>query len=275
MADRTQGGGAAGSTVTTFTLGGYNVVEPRQLTTRRFTMLLWGSAGCGKTTLAATAPGRKLYIQFDPGGAKVIAERQDCSIVDLSAERPTITDKLKLENPLGIERYVKEQGFDTVIIDSLSTLANLCLENGISSGRYTGATLETPGLQAYGHRNSQLLEIVKQFFRATGRTNTNLIFIAHEDRPEKDSKGNTIFITIMLGGSLPEYSSLHPDEVWWMQDTGKDRKIAIRPIRMRKPMKSRMFKMTGEPEFILRPNASIAQWYEQYTIAGHPIDIPT
>ena len=264
-------GSAAGTTQ--FTLGGFNVIEPRQLATRRFTMLLWGPSGCGKTTLAASAPGRKLYLQFDPGGAKVIAERTDCSIVDLSAERPYITDKLKLENPLGIERYIKENNIDTLVIDSLTTLSNLCLENAISRGQYTGATLETPGLQAYGHRNAQLLEIVKQMLRATGRTQTNLIFIAHEDRPERDKKGNILHITLMLGGVLPEYSSLNVDEVWWMNDTGKVRKIAIRNSYTRKPMKSRMFKMNGEPEFIIR-NEGIADWYAQYTAEGRPIDVP-
>ena len=39
-----------------------------QETVRRFSAVLWGPAGMGKTTLAMTAPGRKALINFDPDG---------------------------------------------------------------------------------------------------------------------------------------------------------------------------------------------------------------
>lgn len=254
-------------------LGGISIVRPNQIASKRFTMLLWGPSGCGKTTLASTAPGKKLYIQFDPGGTKVLADNNDTEVLDLSDQRPSITDRLKGENPLGIEKFITDNGITTVVLDSLTTLSNLCLENAVRLGSYKGSTLETPGLQAYGHRNAQLLEIVKQLLRSTGKTNTNLILIAHENTPEKDKEGVVIYISIMLGGALPEYTSLNLDEVWWMQDTGKDRRIAIRPVRSRKPMKSRMFKMTGEPEFMVR-HEGIGDWYDRYIREGRPIDVP-
>lgn len=34
----------------------------------RMFVLVWGNSGCGKTSLAATGPGEKAYIQFDPQG---------------------------------------------------------------------------------------------------------------------------------------------------------------------------------------------------------------
>ena len=38
-------------------LGGIEITTPKTQT-RRFTSLIWGSSGAGKTTLAATAPGK-------------------------------------------------------------------------------------------------------------------------------------------------------------------------------------------------------------------------
>ena len=44
-------------------------------------LLLWGASGTGKTTLACTAPGKKLLILFDPDGDASIAERDDVDVV--------------------------------------------------------------------------------------------------------------------------------------------------------------------------------------------------
>src|SRR5438445_10901318 len=48
-------------------VGGYKV-EDAQDAPKRLAMLLWGVAGTFKTTLAATAPGKKLWLLFDDGG---------------------------------------------------------------------------------------------------------------------------------------------------------------------------------------------------------------
>ena len=50
----------------------------------RMSMILWGDAGCGKTTLAATAPGRKLFIALDPDGDMSI---DTCLIGNVSTSR--------------------------------------------------------------------------------------------------------------------------------------------------------------------------------------------
>jgi hypothetical protein len=41
-------------------------------------------------------------------------------------------------------------------------------------------------------------------------------------------------------------------EVWHITDDGKSRKVMIRPGRMRKPMKTRMFDATTTTEFTLK-----------------------
>ena len=50
----------------------------------RMSMILWGDAGCGKTTLAATAPGRKLFIALDPDGDMSIRHMPDWERVNLT-----------------------------------------------------------------------------------------------------------------------------------------------------------------------------------------------
>ena len=50
----------------------------------RLTMLLWGSAGAGKTTYAATAPGDKLWFSFGDSEHASVAGRSDVFVMDLS-----------------------------------------------------------------------------------------------------------------------------------------------------------------------------------------------
>jgi hypothetical protein len=81
----------------------------------------------------------------------------------------------------------------------------------------------------------------------------NIIFITHEDDAGvKDKEGNILHITMLLGGKLGQQTSLQISEVWFMQDDGKQRKVLLRPGRMRKPMKSRMFNVEKDIEFVLQ-----------------------
>ncbi len=55
------------------------------LSSTRVALLLWGASGCGKTTLASTAPGTKLWILFDQDGANSLAGRDDYVVLDLTS----------------------------------------------------------------------------------------------------------------------------------------------------------------------------------------------
>jgi hypothetical protein len=255
----------------------------------RLALLIWGSAGCGKTTLAQTAPRPILYLQFDPGGHKSIINMDGIHRFDLSGENSSITNKLMKDNPLGIEQYIKDHGIKSVIVDSTTTLSDLCLENAITYGvpgvrlhldSGKPITREAPGLNGYGHRNAQMLEIVKQVMRSTVRTNTNLIFLAHEAAPEKDPKGTVLFITVLLGGTLPEFVGLNLDEIWFMNQDEKDYRVCVRPARMRKPMKTRMFDLNSGIEWkwqynpITGEGLTLEKIFDTYRKAGTKIPIP-
>src|SRR5690606_30625195 len=104
----------------------------------------------------------------------------------------------------------------------------------------------------------------------------------HEDAPVTNDDGQVLFITMQLGGKLPDQTSLQMSEVWFMNDTEKGRRIAVRPCRSRKPMKTRMFDTSKGYEFIWKydinkpdPKYEIAYWYEQWRESGKKIPIPS
>ena len=83
----------------------------------------------------------------------------------------------------------------------------------------------------------------------------------------------------MLGGQLPNITSKDISEVWNVRDHGGKRYIAIRPERMRSPMKSRMFDMSGKTAFEWWYNANnnvgptLAEWWDNY-VKGNYAKLP-
>jgi len=264
-------------------LSGLPVLTPTQRV-QRLSILLWGTSGCGKTTLAATAPGRKLWINFDPDGTETLLGRDDILVIDFSTEKNDVVAKFREENPIRIEKFIAEQNIDTVVFDSLTSYGEKALHYGVKMAQGTtkgrSATLEDPGFSGYGNKNTWTRLAVKNLLQSTGKLNKHCIFIAHEDKPTTNEQGTVLFISIMLGSALNEQIPVSLSEIWHMSDTGKKRMIAIRPCRMRKPMKTRMFKTTGEPEFAWHYNAetwegdTIEKWYNEWIARGSKIDLP-
>lgn len=252
---------------------GNRTIGPVNTDDAAIALLLWGDAGCGKTTLASTAPGKKLWILFDRDGALSLAGRDDVVVLDLSGEKHSVVASLKNDNVMGLEKVLTDHPeIETVVLDSLTALAVLATENAVAE--VNSATNENPGLKGYGHRNAVVLRIFTALMRLTKRLNRHIVFIAHEDTPEKDEKGVVQFITLALGGKQTNQISLALNEVWWMRDTGKERWIAVRPCRTRKPMKSRMFDGATTPEFQFRYDADkrsgdgIEQWFKAWKKGG-------
>jgi phage nucleotide-binding protein len=238
----------------------------------RVALLLWGDAGCGKTTLASTAPGKKLWVQFDPDGVLSLRGRDDIVVLDLSGEKHAVVEALKSDDPMGLEKVLKEHPeIKTVVIDSLTALARLAMESAVAN--LPKATHEQPGLQGYGYRNTVVLRIVTSFMRLTKRLNRHIILIAHEDTATMDDKGVVQYVTLALGGKQTNQIALALNEVWWMSDTGKEYRIAVRPCRTRKPMKTRMFDSSAL-EFVWKYNVAkwsgdgIESWFEAWKENG-------
>lgn len=255
-------------------LAGLEVVTPKERI-KRFSLLLWGGSGGGKTTLAATAPGKKLWINFDPDGTDAVANRDDILLVDFAARPNDCVEHFKENDPIRLTNFLKEDpSIETVVFDSLTTFADKALSHGIvkaqktQKGKYS--TIEDPGYSGYGNKNTWIRLCIKNLLRTTATVNRNIIFIAHEDKPLLDKEGHVISISIMLGSSLNEQVPIDFSEIWNLSDTGTERRIAVRNCRLRKPVKSRMFFTNKQPEFLwdydaeTGKGATIAEWYQQW-----------
>jgi predicted transcriptional regulator len=237
-------------------------------------MTLWGDAGCGKTTLAATAPGNKLFLLFDPDGDQSIRNMPGWQRIDMSGEDSIdIAKEAMKPEPFGIHRILEDQHIDTVIVDSLTKFSEHALRYAVNVS--AKSTLLMPGLNGYGARNVCVGSFVSNMLRITKKLNKHLIFITHERDADRNDDGAIIGVSMMLGGQLPNVTSKDISEVWNMRDHGGKRYIAIRPERFRAPMKSRMFDMTSKTNFEWSYNSNtnkgprIDEWWTTYVDGGY------
>jgi AAA domain len=257
-------------------------------TPKRMTIVLWGQAGCGKTTYSATAPGQKLWLSFGDGEHTSIEDRKDVDVMHLYRyDYADVLENRHTTNPFGLDRILKErEDIQTVVCDSLTAISDMALRRAVDldlrTEKHKKPTMEEPGWTAYGGRNAITLALMNRLLNVTAKHGVHLIMTAHEADPEKDKAGIPQFYTIMLGGKMVTNVTWRISEFWFMSEDSKGRQIAVRPTRKRKPMKSRMFKGTGAPEFALAYDAdkpddgqmTIASFYEQWVENGSKLLVP-
>lgn len=260
----------------------------------RMAILLWGLAGCGKTTFAATAPGTKLWLSFGDQEHVSIMHRKDVIVAHLAElGLDDLFKHAQSDNPFGLDQILsREQDIETVVCDSSTAVAFRALQHAV--GQKVGAskregfipTMMAPGQGAYGGRNAIVLEVLTGLLKVTAKHGVHLIVTAHEDDPVKDGAGVVQLITTMLGGKLVTNMTWRLSEIWHLgqSPTGeKERKLSIRPYGHRRPMKTRMFSDKGPASFTLDYDAdvqdkapgqmTIEKWYTRW-IEGHGVKLP-
>ena len=260
-------------------MGTVEATTPRTQVTR-MSVVIWGPSGSGKTTLAATAPRPILWINFDPDGTSSLMDEPNIHIVDFSLENVNKVVTFKHDNAGGIKQVLNDNPeIQTVVFDSITSFNEMSLKHAVTEVR--GASMELPTLQGYGRRNSYTMQGIMSVIRATGAVNKHCIFIAHEDTPKQDEMTGAMMVSILVGGKMQSEIPIKLSEVWHLEDTGKERKITIRSNRLRKPMKSRMFKQSGESSFtwLFDPESwkgeGIADWYKLWVKnKGKKLDLP-
>jgi hypothetical protein len=246
-------------------------------------LLVWGDSGCGKTTLAATAPGEKAFIQFDPQGVASIAHRTDCHVLDLSGySANSCMLEFNTIDPFGMKKWIKERpNVGTVVVDSVTALAFLALQYAVTKAG-GNSNVDVPGMHGYGVRNNVMRRVVVSIMQMCAELDKHLIVVTHEGAPDKDTQGNITSITMALSTNLANDVSLRFNEVWWMKDSGEARTLYVRPWGHYKPMKSRMFMSTDTTRsFVWKYDADaltgdgIAQWFEAWqSNGGRKIPLP-
>ena len=250
-------------------LNGRALTGPVAPTKMRIALGLWGDCGCGKTTLAATAPGIKLWIQFDSDGTLSLAGRNDILLYDVSADTHHSMVKFDTDNPLGLDTFLKDNPqVETVVIDSVTAFTYLGLQHAVAINK--NSSMREPGKHGYGQRNGIIQRSINAMIQITAKYNRHVIFIMHEAGPNMDDEGRIIDIPMAVNKGVANHLGIRLNEIWHMIDNGKERRIAVRPCRQRKPMKSRMFDTGKDMDFMWRyspttmEGGTIAGWFNAW-----------
>jgi hypothetical protein len=269
----------------------FRVKEKSEIVSR-LTGIIWGPPKAGKTSLLMTSPGKKLLVNVDPDGYTSISGRDDWSLLDLAqythAEIVALGTK---KVPTMIQKMCDEGKLvpgDTVIGDSLSSFGDAALltaiQNKVGEGKGFTPSIEAPGLSAYGARTQYILEFVRQLLKVTARNGLNCWFTAHMDTPVTDDKNNYLYQSMTLSDKATSSVGLSISEIWFIDSNDRKRTIAVRPVRGRKPMGSRIFTQSGDAEFILKfdidkPDTqphSISTWWKAWEAGGKKkLELPT
>jgi len=134
----------------------------RQLTVN---MLVYGPPGVGKTTFASTAP-KPLIIDLENGSLALLGREVDIAQVDT------------LQDARDAIKFALENGYQTVVIDSITRYAELLLDEILKENKR-----DTARIQDWG----EVVKRIKKLIWTLQGKNINTIFIALETE-EKDEE---------------------------------------------------------------------------------------
>lgn len=238
----------------------------------RIAGVIWGDAKTGKTTWAASLPGKKLFINFDPDGFISIADRDDFSVIDLSS-LPPLTAIEEAKKAAAFLLTPEADEFTSVVFDSLTTFATVAtrvaVEKGYGKSTAFTPTMEAPGLAAYGARNTIMDDVIDRFLRASGQKKKHLFFIAHADDPVYSDDGKVaLYQTIMLTGKVRNGTNLRVSEIYYLATaSGNRRMVYLAPFGILKPMGSRMFDTSKLDRFELKYDPNLSDEEQPHSLA--------
>jgi hypothetical protein len=244
------------------------------------TMLIWGKPAAGKTVLASTAPGKKLWLQFDSAGTASLERSDDILVADFSGYKTAQLENFKQSGIIerDLIKAIGDASIDTVVVDSLTAFGQMALSYAVVSGKANKgafrATIENPGMTGYGVRTSMMLDFSQMVLRVCMDLKRHCIIITHEQE-KSDDEGRLSEITLSLSGQTASVLPARISEVWHMEDTGKERLLYVRNHGMKRPMRTRMFqpdkdttRFTWGYNQSSREGEGIAHWYTRWQANG-------
>ena len=162
----------------------------------KLNVLIYGKSGTGKTTFACCFP--KAYVfDFDKG---MLGQR------GRDVEYDTYTSYADFE--VRFRQLEAKCPYDTIIIDSVTTLEKYCLARALAANRRAMPTMN--------EWNILIAELSDLFTRAT-KMAKNLVVIAHEEMIQDELTGEIQIRPSIVGKKLPVQLPLFFDEVYRAQ----------------------------------------------------------
>lgn len=190
------------------------IVTPENMnfSDKKFSMIIYGSPGVGKTTLALSAPDPVL-LDFDRGISRVnAAHRKPTSFV--SSYKEVLAD---LASPA-------MKDFQTVIIDTGGSLVTFLKDWAMEEKGAKTKSGEFNGLKGFGFVKSEFASFTEDI---KTRLNKNIIYVFHSNE-EKDKDGNPIQ-RLVCEGSVRNSVWTPCDFGGYVQMIGMQRVICFTP----------------------------------------------
>ena len=159
---------------------------------------VYGKSGTGKTTFGASFP-KPFFLDIDGGLLSV--RGQDVSYIDLTPGRgvtwPNILDAIE---------EGKKDDYESIIVDSLTGLADLCMESVLQLNRRSGQKPNFDDWAAYANKTKDFLVRLL----ASGK---NVLLICHE-APDKDELTGHVWMLPAIQGQMKSRISNYFDEFY-------------------------------------------------------------
>ena len=159
---------------------------------------VYGKSGTGKTTFGASFP-KPFFLDIDGGLLSV--RGQDVNYVDLTPGRgvtwPNILDAIA---------EGKKGDYESIIVDSLTGLADLCMESVLQLNRRSGQKPNFDDWAAYANK-------VKDFIVRLLASGKNTLLICHE-APDKDELTGHVWMLPAIQGQMKSRISNYFDEFY-------------------------------------------------------------
>ena len=190
------------------------IVKPENMnfSDKTFSMIIYGSPGVGKTTLALSAPD-PILLDFDRGVSRVRAEhRKDTSVCKTYKE--VLAD---LESP-------EMKNYKTIIIDTGGSLVSLLKDWAMNEKGAKTKSGEFNSLKGFGFVKAEWASFTEYIKTVLGK---NVIYIFHANE-EKDKDGNPIQ-RLVCEGSVRNTVWTPCDFGGFLQMIGDQRVICFTP----------------------------------------------
>ena len=159
---------------------------------------IYGKSGTGKTTFGASFP-KPFFLDIDGGLLSV--RGQDINYVDLTPGRgvtwPNILDAIA---------EGKKGDYESIIVDSLTGLADLCMESVLQLNRRSGQKPNFDDWAAYANK-------IKDFIVRLLASGKNTLLICHE-APDKDELTGHVWMLPAVQGQMKSRISNYFDEFY-------------------------------------------------------------